>query len=616
MTTQSRQGPAAADLRMPGRLTGAACGIAAAAAATGVSQLIAGLTTPQASPVIDVEQVIIGGTPPAISHWAITTFGTNDKAVLLGGVLVALAVFAGVIGVAAVRRLAYGMAGLAVFGVLGLGAVLTRPDSAGAWIWPSLIGTAGGAIALATLVKVACEATVAAPPAQRAGPPGRANAGKGNAGKNAKAGPGRQAAAGKGAGSRPAAQAGQDAKAAPGTALEAASAVTAQTPSTASQTTAKKAPAKPAGGRGPAPVAMTPGGRRKFLATAGTSVAIAAVGEYGGRQLSTRQNVTQAQAAIRFPRPAVKAPPLPAGIDPKAPGLSPFVTPNSKFYRVDTALVLPQVDPKGWSLRIHGMVQRELTVTFDDLLRRPLIEDWLTLLCVSNPVGGPYIGNAKWLGPSLAALIRQARPLAGADQLLCTSVEGFTEGTPLACVLDNHRQSLVAIGMNGAPLPVAHGFPARTVVPGLYGYVSACKWIADIKVTTFAQDFGYWVQNGWSQQAPIKTESRIDVPGNGATVGPGPVTVAGVAWAQHKGVDAVEVQVDNGPWQQATLAAVPGIDTWRQWTWDWKSPAPGNHVIQARATDATGYTQTSALADVAPNGATGYPSVQVAVRQA
>ena len=221
-----------------------------------------------------------------------------------------------------------------------------------------------------------------------------------------------------------------------------------------------------------------------------------------------------AQQAIRFPRPAVAAPPLPAGINPKVAGLSSFITPNGQFYRVDTALVLPEVDPKGWTLRIHGMVAREVTVTFDQLLKRPLIEDYITLCCVSNPVGGPYIGNAKWLGASLAALLRQAGPLAGADQLLCTSVDGFTSGTPLSVVMDG-RDALVAVGMNGTALPVAHGFPARLVVPGLYGYVSATKWVTDIEVTTFSQAAAYWVQNGWSQQAPIKTESRIDVPSSG-----------------------------------------------------------------------------------------------------
>ena len=331
-----------------------------------------------------------------------------------------------------------------------------------------------------------------------------------------------------------------------------------------------------------------------------------------GRELITRHNVGAARAALRLPAPAMATPPLPPGSDLHIPGLSPFITPDGSFYRVDTALLLPEVDPATWQLRIHGMVQREVTLTFGELLRQPLIEDYVTLTCVSDPVGGPYAGNARWLGARLADLIRQARPRAGADQLLCTSADGFTTGTPLPVVLDG-RDALLAVAMNGQPLPVAHGFPARMVVPGLYGYVSATKWVTDIEVTTFAAASAYWVQRGWSQQAPIKTESRIDVPAANSTLAPGRTPVAGVAWAQHKGVAAVEVRVDRGPWHEAKLAAVPDIDTWRQWVWMWDA-APGNHLLEARATDATGYTQTAVTAPPTPNGASGYPSAAVTMR--
>ena len=274
--------------------------------------------------------------------------------------------------------------------------------------------------------------------------------------------------------------------------------------------------------------------------------------------------------------------------------------------------MLPQVDPANWQLRIRRMVEREITISFAQLLRRPLIEHYVTLTCVSDPVEGPYISNAKWLGASLADLIRSARPRAGATQLLCTSVDGFTSGTPIEVVLDG-REALLAVAMNGTALPVAHGFPARMVVPGLYGYVSATKWVTDIKVTTYQAEVSYWAQRGWSAQAPIKTESRIDVPLGGASVKRGRTAIAGVAWAQHRGIDAVEVRVDNGPWHQATLAAVPGVDTWRQWAYYWDAP-PGNHVIEARATDKTGYTQTANQAPPEPNGASGYPSIQVTVK--
>ena len=303
------------------------------------------------------------------------------------------------------------------------------------------------------------------------------------------------------------------------------------------------------------PVVTTSADRRSFLVTAGVTVAAAAIGEVAGRSFATRKNVSIAQKAVRFPRASVAAPPLPAGANLKVPGISPFITPNGQFYRVDTALIVPQVDPTGWQLRIHGMVAHEITMSFDQLLHRPLIEDYITLTCVSNPVGGPYVGNAKWLGASLSSLIRAAGPLRGAEQLFCTSVDGFTSGVPLATVLDAGRDSLVAVAMNGAALPTEHGFPARLVVPGLYGYVSACKWVVDIEVTTWAGAAAYWYQNGWAQQAPIKTESRIDVPGS--QVKAGKVSVAGVAWAQHKGIEAVEVRVDNDPRRKRIWASRP-----------------------------------------------------------
>ena len=351
--------------------------------------------------------------------------------------------------------------------------------------------------------------------------------------------------------------------------------------------------------------------RRQFMTVGAVTAGAAAVSYFGGRMLTERSSVAAAVRSLHLPAAAKPVPPVPAGSDLRIPGLGPFVTPNSAFYRVDTAIVLPQVPPSSWQLRIHGMVSREITLTFDQLLKRPLIEDYITLCCVSNPVGGPYIGNARWLGASLGALLREAGIRAGADQLYCTSADGFTSGTPVQTAMDG-RDALLAVGMNGQPLPTAHGFPVRTVVPGLYGYVSACKWITDIEVTTYAANTAYWSDRGWSRQAPIKTESRIDVPSGQRPVKAGPATIAGVAWAQHKGIDAVEVRVDRGPWHEAKLASVPGIDTWRQWSADWTA-ARGTHLIEARATDKTGYTQTALVAPPEPNGATGYPAVSVTV---
>jgi DMSO/TMAO reductase YedYZ molybdopterin-dependent catalytic subunit len=551
----------------PSALAGAVAGVFTAAVATGIAQLAAGFAAAPSSPVLAVGQAAIDLTPLPVKDFAISTFGTNDKTALLVGILVVLAAFAAVIGIFAVRRLAYGLAGLAVFTVIGLAAALTRPNATAGYVFPTLVGAAAGAFALTRLVRAA----------HRLGPPPPR--------------PARRAPA------RPA-----SARPAPAADLEPPD----LPESPGSSFTFLPNPDDPGPDRWPA--------RRRFLAASGLAGLTAAVGGLVGRELITRHNVSAARAALRFPRPAVAAPPLPPGSSLNIPGLSSFITPNASFYRVDTALLLPEVDPATWQLRIHGMVQREVTLTFDQLLRRPLIEDYITLTCVSDPVGGPYVGNALWLGASLADLIRQARPLAGADQLLCTSVDGFTSGTPLQVVLDG-RNALVTVAMNGQALPVEHGFPARLVVPGLYGYVSACKWVTDIEVTTFGSAYAYWATRGWSQQAPIKTECRIDVPSGSSTISRGRTSVAGVAWAQHKGVAAVEVRVDRGPWQQAQLAAVPDIDTWRQWVWPWDA-TPGTHLLEARATDATGYTQTAAQAQPPPNGASGYPSAAVTVRSA
>jgi DMSO/TMAO reductase YedYZ molybdopterin-dependent catalytic subunit len=240
-----------------------------------------------------------------------------------------------------------------------------------------------------------------------------------------------------------------------------------------------------------------------------------------------------------------------------------------------------------------------------------MIERYVTLTCVSNEVGGDLVGNALWLGTPIKALLEEAGPLPGADQVIQRSVDGWTCGSPTATLRDG-RDALLAVGMNGQPLPIAHGFPVRMVVPGLYGYVSACKWITEIELSRF-QDFdAYWVPRGWSQQAPIKTESRIDTPRDGASRKAGMVVVAGVAWAQHRGVRKVEVQVDNGPWQEATLAATVSDDTWREWSYQWPATR-GTHKLRVRATDATGATQTSVEADPAPNGASGWHTIQIGV---
>jgi DMSO/TMAO reductase YedYZ molybdopterin-dependent catalytic subunit len=304
---------------------------------------------------------------------------------------------------------------------------------------------------------------------------------------------------------------------------------------------------------------------------------------------------------------------LPRGVDLGKSGV-PWQTANDLFYRVDTALSVPQIDPRGWSLRIHGMVEREIRLTYDELLRRPLAERWITLCCVSNEVGGNLIGNARWLGARLAELLREAGISPDSDQLLMTSSDGMTIGAPAKVVLDG-RDALLAVGMNGAPLPLEHGFPVRVVVPGLYGYVSACKWVVDINATTFAKQRAYWITGGWAQQNAIKLESRIDTPRSGKRIAVGkPVAIAGVAWDQHVGVSAVEVQVDSGPWLPARLAAVPSADTWRQWVAVWTPPRSGGYTLRVRATDAAGNPQIEQRADPFPSGATGLHTITVHAR--
>ncbi len=359
--------------------------------------------------------------------------------------------------------------------------------------------------------------------------------------------------------------------------------------------------------------------RRGFVITAAVATAVSAGAGLLGRRLtsSVQAGATASRHDLVLPVPDSPAPAVPAGTGLNIRGLSPFFTPNKDFYRVDTALVVPRLDAAGWRLRIHGEgVARPLTVGLHDLLRREIIERDITLACVSNEVGGPYIGNARWLGVGLADLLREAGvrpPSAGgpADQLVARSVDGMTIGTPVEAVMDG-RDAMLALGMNGEPLPFAHGFPVRMVVPGLYGYVSACKWIEDIELTTFDAYDAYWVRRSWAQQAPVKTESRIDTPRSLASPKPGTVPVAGVAWAQHRGISRVEVRVDGGEWHTARLAAADNRDTWRQWVWEWPATS-GRHTLEVRATDGTGATQTGRRAGTVPDGATGLHSVVVDV---
>lgn len=534
MRTRTAAPPGVEHPGLEGRAAGvgAAVGLLTAGVALGVAELVAAFVGEVASPMVAVGQAAIDATPEWLKDFAIRTFGTADKLVLLLGIGILLALFAVAMGILAVRRRWVGYAGLAVFGAIGVAAAVTRPDADGLAALPSIVGVGAGAVALQLLLR---EAGVPVP---------------GNA----------------------------------------------------------RMPANAATANGGKPVAYD---RRRFLLTGlalGGTAAVAGLGSRVAGGATTRAETSR--AALRIPRPSDPAPAA-VGTDLHVRGLSPFVTPNSRFYRVDTALIVPKVSAEDWRLRIHGMVDREIELDMAHLLARPLIERDITLTCVSNEVGGPYVGNARWIGAPLEPILEEAGVRPGADQLVSRSADGFTVGTPTAIVMDG-RDAMLAVAMNGQPLPLAHGFPVRMVVPGLYGYVSATKWVVDLELSTFASFDAYWVQRGWAQQAPIKTESRIDTPRSGAGLKAGPVTVAGVAWAQHRGIERVEVRVDGGPWRAARLAAQDTVDTWRQWLYRWDA-TPGRHLLQVRATDDTGATQTGVPSRPAPNGATGWHTVVVDV---
>ncbi|WP_320066464.1 molybdopterin-dependent oxidoreductase [Micromonospora sp. RTGN7] len=524
----------------------ALAGITAAAVAIGAAEPVAVLTGARSAPLVAVGSVVVDTVPEPLKQFAIAVFGTYDKIALLVGTGLVLAGIAALLGMAAVRRLGVGMAGIAAFAALGVAAALTRAGADAADALPSLVGAGLGALVLWLLI---------AGPLQPApwpwSPP---------------------------------------------------------TPTTP----AASAPAGGAGSARPGDAGADPAGRRRFLTGVGALTGAAAVAGLGGHWLAGRRGVSAARRAVVLPAPASPAPAVPAGADLALAQLAPYVTPTPEFYRIDTALVVPQVDPESWRLRIHGRVRNPVELSFADLLARPMVERHITLACVSNEVGGDLVGTARWLGVPIRELLDEVQPEEGADQVVGRSVDGWTCGTPTA-VLRDGRDALLAVGMNGGPLPIEHGFPVRMVVPGLYGYVSACKWVTELELTSFADFDAYWVPRGWSAQGPIKTQSRIDTPRPRNRLTAGPVAVAGVAWAQHRGIRTVEVRVDQGPWQEATLAPTASVDTWVQWSWRWVA-TPGEHTLQVRATDADGETQTERRQRVDPDGATGWHTVKVTVR--
>ncbi|MGV0791731.1 molybdopterin-dependent oxidoreductase [Mycolicibacterium sp. XJ1819] len=505
----------------------AMAGVAAAAVALGVTQLVAVVVGPRADSRTAVGSAVIDLTPGPVKEWAIQTFGTTDKLVLSLAVLVVVGVIAAVTAMWESRRVPVGSAAIVAAGAVGCAAVLSRPDSSVVHTLPTVVGTVCGVAVLRFLIS----GRIADAPAAAGDAPDR--------------------------------------------------------------------------------------GRRLSLVTLGFLGAGALAG-VGGVVLSRlTSSVAGDRDAFALPPVDVPAPPVPAAVQPNGVGLPSFVTDNADFYRIDTALTVPQLSRADWQLRIHGMVDREITYRFDDLDRFDVVEKLVTLTCVSNPVGGPLVGNASWTGYLIRDLLAQAGVRPDADMVLSKSIDGFTAGTPVEALTDD-RGSLLAVGMNGQPLPTEHGYPARLVVPGLYSYVSATKWVVDLELTRFDRAQAYWTRLGWSARGPIKTQSRIDVPRSGQTVAPGAVTFGGVAWAQHRGVRAVEVRVDppgtQGDWQQAELGASYSDDTWRMWSLPWQASQPGPHTVTVRAIDNTGDVQTSTPADPVPDGASGWHSVSFTVR--
>ncbi|MBL0887051.1 molybdopterin-dependent oxidoreductase [Myceligenerans sp. I2] len=534
-----------------------AAGLAALAALAGlvagglglaVSELLSAVIAPGASTIFAGGAAVVDAAPPGLKDFAVEWFGTADKAVLLGSMGAVLAVGAGLAGWLERRRSGVGVALLVLVGVAGAALAVARPGATLVWAVPSVIGIGVAVPVLRAAVRAL-------------GPVGPSVRGAGEG----------------------------------------------------SEDSAGGSEAGPASGGG-TPSAPSPApDRRRFLQITGLAAGGAVLALVASQAVSAGGRAVEAvRSRFRLPGAAHSADPVPAQADLSVDGLSSYITPNDVFYRIDTALRVPEVDPADWSLRVTGMVDEPFEIGWDELVALPMSEHHVTLTCVSNSVGGDLVGNALWLGYPIRDLLERARPQAGADMVLSRSVDGFTAGTPLEVLTDPERTSLLAIGMNGEPLPTQHGFPARLVVPGLYGYVSATKWVSELKVTTFDQDEGYWTPRGWSELGPVKVQSRIDVPRSGASVAGGEVVVAGVAWAQHVGIDGVEVRADDGDWVTADLAETVGPDTWRQWRAVLDLGA-GEHTVSVRATNADGETQTDVESPPAPDGATGHHTITFTV---
>jgi DMSO/TMAO reductase YedYZ molybdopterin-dependent catalytic subunit len=502
-------------------------GIAAAAVAVGVTQLVSVFFHPAADSRTAVGSAVIDLTPGPVKEWAIQTFGTADKLFLSVLVLAVIAAVAAITATWETRRRPIGSIAIVAAGVAGCAAVLSRAGATLPDVIPTVVGTLCGVAVLRLLTS------------------GRIKDGA----------------------------EGMDAEVSAG---------------------------------------ADPGRRLSLTALGllGLGVLSGATGAVLSRRL---HSVAGDRETFTPPQAKSSAPPIPPDVQPKGVALPSFITSNAGFYRIDTALSVPQLSRADWRLKIHGMVDKEVTYRFEDLQQFEPVQKVVTLTCVSNPVGGDLISNAAWIGYRVRDLLAGAGIHPDSDMVLSESIDGFTAGSPVEALTDG-RDALLAVSMNGQPLPIEHGYPARLVVPGLYGYVSATKWVVDLDVTRFDRAEAYWTRLGWSARGPIKTESRVDVPRSGQVVAPGPVTFGGVAWAQNRGVRAVEVRIDDGEWRPAELGAAYSNDAWRLWSYPWQATASGSHTITVRATDNTGAVQTFDEAGVIPDGASGWHSVSFAVQ--
>jgi DMSO/TMAO reductase YedYZ molybdopterin-dependent catalytic subunit len=530
MTPPDRSPSAPSATKAPRRGLAALSGVLAVAFGLGVGELLSAFVTSWPSPVVAVGDRVIENTPQPVTRWAIDTFGTADKPVLIGSMLVVIALAAAGIGVLGTRRPGVAILGISVFGALGAAATLSSVGTGPLSLVPILGTVLTAGLALLVLLSGLIQRPVTSTPE---------------------------------------------------------------------------------------PVARGLGAlsRRRFLTLASVVTAGAAATAAAGRTLVGSFDVDAARAQLALPAPSrTEDLPLPddatfGDVD----GLASYVTSNEDFYRIDINLELPRIDPETHVLRVHGRVDRELQIPFADLLRRDLVEAPITMTCVSNEVGGRLIGNAVWLGVPLRELLDEAGVDPSADQIVGRSVDGYTCGFPVEAAYD--RQTLVVVGMNGEPLPLEHGFPLRLVTPGIYGYIGSTKWLGEIELTRFDEFDQYWVPRGYDDRAPVKVQSRIDTPRGLSTIDPGTVPIAGVAWAQTRGIERVEVRIDDGDWQEAELARAVNDVTWVPWRLPYEA-SPGRHTVTVRATDGDGETQTEDRTGVAPNGASGWHTTVFMVRDA